>query len=400
MFSPEAVPALTTETRGQNSWVNFGEHMRNPEGNVPKKGEPGFVPATERPYAEQKTGLLPEQFHAAAPGTNWAHDVAARLPEESAGGINPQNPEAPSKRYGFEILPEHRQQLDKAPTAQDFQKYAQDHAEHIGMHPDMRLGWDTGGTKPELNIGAATNDLATAKKIAGKLDQRALWDNVKKEEVPVGGEGKKTEFPEYPVAQRIADLAKAEPLPEEATGGRAESIGKSVRAFTKSNESYKILDSAHGGEGAGDDWAHGGCWMLADAVQKKFGGNVVSIEDGGTVQHIATKIGDKYIDAYGAHTAEQLLDRLKSEDGLKNPRITPLEPSKVPADIPRPDKDSEIASSIGAVAETRASYKPKIEAAQALGPDGGTQEQGDYVKDYKAGNYVGALQAGIANTEE
>ena len=214
MFSPEAVPALTTETRGQNSWVNFGEHMRNPEGNVPKKGEPGFVPATERPYAEQKTGLLPEQFHAAAPGPNWAHDVAARLPEESAGGINPQNPEAPSKRYGFEILPEHRQQLDETPTAQDFQKYAQDHAEHIGMHPDMRLGWDTGGAKPELNIGAATNDLATAKKIAGKLDQRALWDNVKKEEVPVGGEGKKTEFPEYPIAQRIADLAKAEPLPE------------------------------------------------------------------------------------------------------------------------------------------------------------------------------------------
>ena len=55
---------------------------------------------------------------------------------------------------------------------------------------------------------------------------------------------------------------------------------------------------------------------------------------------------------------------------------------------------------LGAVAETRASYKPKIEAAQALGPDGGTQEQGDYVKDYRAGNYVGALQAGIANTEE
>jgi hypothetical protein len=54
---------------------------------------------------------------------------------------------------------------------------------------------------------------------------------------------------------------------------------------------------------------------------------------------------------------------------------------------------------LGAVAETRASYKPKIEAAQALGPDGGTPEQGDYVKDYKEGNYVGALQAGIANTE-
>jgi hypothetical protein len=55
---------------------------------------------------------------------------------------------------------------------------------------------------------------------------------------------------------------------------------------------------------------------------------------------------------------------------------------------------------LGAVAETREKYKPQIESAQAQGPDGGTQEQGDYVKDYHAGNFVGALQAGIANTEE
>jgi hypothetical protein len=67
MFSPEAVPALTSETRGQNSWVNFGKHLRNAEGNIPAKGEQGFVSPTERPYAQQKTGLLPEQFQAAEP---------------------------------------------------------------------------------------------------------------------------------------------------------------------------------------------------------------------------------------------------------------------------------------------------------------------------------------------
>jgi len=47
MFSPEARRALTTETHGQNSWVNFGPHSH--------------LPVTERPYAEQKAALLPEE---------------------------------------------------------------------------------------------------------------------------------------------------------------------------------------------------------------------------------------------------------------------------------------------------------------------------------------------------
>jgi hypothetical protein len=51
MFTPQARPALTNETRGQNSWVNFGpygQHNRErPEENV---------------YAEQKAYLLPEKY--------------------------------------------------------------------------------------------------------------------------------------------------------------------------------------------------------------------------------------------------------------------------------------------------------------------------------------------------
>lgn len=46
MFSPLAQEALTTETRGQNSWVNFGPYKH--------------LPASERPFAEQKCALLPE----------------------------------------------------------------------------------------------------------------------------------------------------------------------------------------------------------------------------------------------------------------------------------------------------------------------------------------------------
>lgn len=47
-LSPRALPALATETRGQNSWVNFGPHAH--------------LPVTQRPYAEQKAALWPAEF--------------------------------------------------------------------------------------------------------------------------------------------------------------------------------------------------------------------------------------------------------------------------------------------------------------------------------------------------
>lgn len=50
MFSPLAQRALTTETRGQNSWVNYGPH-----GEANRKAG-----AAETHYADQKVGLLPQ----------------------------------------------------------------------------------------------------------------------------------------------------------------------------------------------------------------------------------------------------------------------------------------------------------------------------------------------------
>jgi hypothetical protein len=64
MFSVESIPALTTETRGQNSWVNFGPHLLNNKGKLPLKGEEGYIAPPDRPFAEQKAGLLPKEFYA------------------------------------------------------------------------------------------------------------------------------------------------------------------------------------------------------------------------------------------------------------------------------------------------------------------------------------------------
>ena len=49
MRSPWAAWALTTETRGQNSWVNFRDGVEN-------------TPIAERPFADQKTALLPLDY--------------------------------------------------------------------------------------------------------------------------------------------------------------------------------------------------------------------------------------------------------------------------------------------------------------------------------------------------
>lgn len=54
MFSPVAQKAMTTETRGQSAWVNFGGH------NYDADGRHRHTPLANRPYATQKAALLPD----------------------------------------------------------------------------------------------------------------------------------------------------------------------------------------------------------------------------------------------------------------------------------------------------------------------------------------------------
>lgn len=56
MFGDDARKAMTTETRGQNSWVNFGKQNFEADGTYKN------IPQKDRPYAVQKIALLPEEF--------------------------------------------------------------------------------------------------------------------------------------------------------------------------------------------------------------------------------------------------------------------------------------------------------------------------------------------------
>lgn len=69
MFTPLAQRALTTETRGQNSWVNFG-----PYGEKNRKASAG-----DTHYADQKTGLMPLWV-----SEEGRYDEVARSPRRSS----------------------------------------------------------------------------------------------------------------------------------------------------------------------------------------------------------------------------------------------------------------------------------------------------------------------------
>ena len=79
LFTGSAVGAITSETRGQNSWLNFGP---NGEANQTAKVE-------ETVFAEQKTGLMPEW--------TWTEgrtgDAAEVLNQGPRGTFNPSNME-------------------------------------------------------------------------------------------------------------------------------------------------------------------------------------------------------------------------------------------------------------------------------------------------------------------
>ena len=81
LFTGSAVGAITSETRGQNSWLNFGPH-----------GETNRTARVEDTvFAEQKTGLMP--------AWTWTEGVAGDMtPEPELLSVLPENPQTTISR--------------------------------------------------------------------------------------------------------------------------------------------------------------------------------------------------------------------------------------------------------------------------------------------------------------
>jgi hypothetical protein len=78
MYSDEARAAMTTETRGQNSWVNYGPH-----------GEANRANQRNTVYADQKIGLLPDWTSTKPRGVNYVENYGQRT-----GGTQPTGSDA------------------------------------------------------------------------------------------------------------------------------------------------------------------------------------------------------------------------------------------------------------------------------------------------------------------
>lgn len=90
MYSPLAQKALTSETRGQNSWVNFGVH-----------GEHNRKNPHETIYAKQKTGLMPDwTMQSNIPATPKEPTKKSAAAGYSMGSMNPMVMEKADKIHG------------------------------------------------------------------------------------------------------------------------------------------------------------------------------------------------------------------------------------------------------------------------------------------------------------
>lgn len=125
MYSPLARRAMTTETRGQNSWVNYGPH-----------GEANRVASSEDThFAPQKTGLLPEWV-----SNEGVDDGSATLAQRQIKNITPairrvlkHLTPAEKSKIGDAMAAKIVEQLEKLPKADEMAAIA-----HAGR---AKRGW-------------------------------------------------------------------------------------------------------------------------------------------------------------------------------------------------------------------------------------------------------------------
>jgi hypothetical protein len=180
----------------------------------------------------------------AAVSNPWHEQAASAVRSGDGFSFHPETGEAPKDGYMVEFSPEHQRIHGAAVTAEDIKKFSDDNAAVLGMHPDLYVG----GYKNELNVSAKVPDLEAAKRLAGKLDQEAIYDVKNKKLIETGGTNTQKQFPEYSLHQRLVDAGLREPtsfIPPAGTENYHPELQR-VIAQTKSlvDDASRIKDQA------------------------------------------------------------------------------------------------------------------------------------------------------------
>lgn len=223
-LSPAAHGALATETKGQNSWLHSGPHLRDAAGNIPEN-----LPPEAKPYAQQKAGLLPEFRRNPAEvlpqGDELARgvDKTSSTPQTGASprtGISTQpspelSPEIAQQvkqlhdanggatfnlaqgkslvgepYYSVSAYPDRSLILDHAPSEQELSNYIHKNIDLLSK-PENSVGtwFNPEDKKHYLDVSITEPDRAKALQLGAKHGQLAIFDLKNLDTIDVPKEG-------------------------------------------------------------------------------------------------------------------------------------------------------------------------------------------------------------------
>lgn len=146
MFSPEARKALATETRGQNSWVNFGPYA---EFNKTASG-------ADTQYAPQKIGLLPDW------AINGGATDAVTLPGQAVHFSRNARTALDGRYYGTGLKGLEDERLQDATDPR--------------LKERVYFYLDTGnGVRPEAGVGGIAHSVELPKMYDAQANPEGLW---------------------------------------------------------------------------------------------------------------------------------------------------------------------------------------------------------------------------------
>jgi len=174
MYSDQAQRALATETRGQNSWVNFG-----PMGEANRTAS-----EEDTVFAEQKIGLLPEECsnpnNPYSDGKNVIEETIAGMKDGSIAGetFNMNGSRYTGGGIAVAVISENfdTQKLTPEMVNKQIQKFMKNHRtnEKIGVFTLEETNGETSSIDLALIIPQEQRDLAI--RLGTHKEQQSLWD--------------------------------------------------------------------------------------------------------------------------------------------------------------------------------------------------------------------------------
>lgn len=187
MFSPPARAALASETRGQNSWVNFGPYGQNNQ----------TATQGETVYAPQKAGLLPEwvsnpDLHRgtlARIASSFTDSIYQAILQNGGITIGLNGEPAPGQGYAFAPQKDSEFVTPLASlTPATIDQYISEYFTDLSA-PGRYLGAWVDGNDVYLDVTTVEPDFNKAHQMAWDANQLAMWDLGNNAEVPVQRSG-------------------------------------------------------------------------------------------------------------------------------------------------------------------------------------------------------------------